>query len=549
MRILVVGGVAGGMSFAARARRLSEEAEIVVFERGPYVSFANCGLPYYLGGDISERDALLLHTPRDLAESLNLDVRVHHEVMSIDPDSRTIVVRSQSGTRTEPYDVLVLSTGSTPVVPPIDGLERSSVARRTVTLRDVPDADRIESLIDEGARTATVLGGGFIGLEVAEALSNRGLRVSLIDLAEQVLTPLDPEMARPVEHELKRAGVATHLGRAAKAIGDHDVVLTDETRLPADLVILAAGVNPDTALARAAGLQLGLRGAVRVDTHGRTSDPHIWAVGDAVEVKNAVTDHIGLVPLAGLANRQGRAVADRLFGRAGDVPAALGTAIVRVFGLTAAMTGASEKVLVAQNRDFRKIYLHPNDHAGYFPGAEQIHLKVLFSPDGQILGAQAVGRAGVDKRIDVLATAIRAGLRVTQLAELELAYSPPYGSAKDAVNMVGFMAQNLLRGDVTFWYPEDFSDLPNDALVLDVRTPNEHEAGALAGSVLIPHTELRQRLGELPRDRAVYAYCASGFRSYLAARVLAQNGYRVFTLAGGMATMEAWLEVPGDAIE
>lgn len=543
MRILVVGGVAGGMSFAARARRLSENADIVVFERGPHVSFANCGLPYYLGGEIVERDALLLHTPQDLAASLRLDVKVNHEVLSIDRDGQTIIVRSEVGTSSEPYDVLVLSTGSAPVVPPIAGLDRPSVARRTMTLRDVPDADRIDGIVRDGARTAVILGGGFIGLEVAEALSERGLQVTVVDVADQVLTPLDAEMAQPVHRELLGAGVKVHLGAAAVAIDDHDVVLTDSTRLPADLVLLSVGVRPETDLARDAGLELGVRGALRVDTHGRTSDPNIWAVGDAVEVKNAVTDQVGLVPLAGLANRQGRAVADRLFGRTSDVPPALGTAIVRVFGLTAAMTGASEKVLVAQNRDFRKIYLHPNDHAGYFPGAESIHLKVLFSPDGQLLGAQAVGRAGVDKRIDVIATALRAGMRVTQLAELELAYSPPYGSAKDAVNMVGFMAQNLLRGDVKFWYAEDLAKLPEPAVLLDVRSRREFTSAALPSSVNIPHTELRDRMSEIPTDRPVFAYCASGFRSYLAARVLSQSGYQVSTLAGGMTTMNAWLNI------
>ena len=550
MRILVVGGVAGGMSFAARARRLDEDAEIVVFERDPYVSFANCGLPYYVGGEIQRRDDLLLHTPESLAAALDLDVRVNHEVTSIDPVAKTVTVATPSGEQaTEPYDTLVLSTGAAPIIPPITGLDRPAVRARTNVLRNVPDVDAISELVDRGASDAVILGAGFIGLEMAEALAHRGLHVTLVDLADQVLAPLDPEMARTVQTELSRAGVDVRLGASATAIDESHVTLSDGSRVPADLVLLAIGVRPESDLARGAGLELGVRDAIRVDSHSLTSDPHIYAVGDSVEVTNAVTDQVGLVPLAGLANRQGRAAADHLFGRQDHRPDALGTAIVRVFDITAATTGASEKVLQAQGVPYRKVYLHPNDHAGYYPGAAAIHLKVLFSPDGRLLGAQAVGREGVDKRIDVIATALRAGMTVDDLAELELAYAPPFGSAKDPVNMAGFMAQNLLRGDVVFWYGEDLPTLPQDAVLLDTRTPREFAREALPGAINIPHTQLRDRLDEIPPGRPVYAYCASGFRSYLAARILMQRGYEAATLAGGMATMKSWLKIEREAAE
>ncbi len=550
MRILVVGGVAGGMSFAARARRLDESAEIVVFERDPYVSFANCGLPYYVAGEIQKRGDLLLHTPETLAASLKLDVRVDHEVVAIDRAAKTIQVRTTDGTTTtEPYDVLVLSTGAAPIVPPISGLDRADVTARAHVLRNVPDVDAISALVDAGARSAVILGAGFIGLEMAEALAHRGLSVTLVDLADQVMAPLDPEMARTVQTALTRAGVDVRLSVSATEITAEDVVLSDGSRIPAELIVLAIGVRPESDLAAAAGLDLGVRGAVHVDDHGLTSDPNIYAVGDSVEVTNAVTDQAGVVPLAGLANRQGRAAADHLFGRRSVRQPALGTAIVRVFDVTAATTGASEKVLTAQGVDFRKIYLHPNDHAGYYPGASSIHLKLLFSPHGQILGAQAVGKSGVDKRIDVIATAIRGRMTVDDLAELELAYAPPFGSAKDPINMAGFMAQNLLRGDVAFWYGEQLPDLPADAVLLDVRTPREFSRSTLDGALNIPHTELRERTDEIPAGRPVFAFCASGFRSYLAARVLTQRGYEAATLAGGMATMKAWLQIERESAE
>ena len=449
MKVVVVGGVAGGMSFAARARRLAEDAEIVVLERDPYVSYANCGLPYHLGGEIGDRDSLLLHTPQSLAESLALDVRTGHEVLAIDPAGQTVLVRERATGRDyrETYDVLVLSTGAAPVIPPIPGAGLAAVR----VLRTVPDADVLRAMVDGGARRAVIVGAGFIGLEVAEALRHRGLAVTLVELADQVMPALDPEMARSVELELLRAGVAVRLGTSVTSLRDAGggtvaASLSDGSQVLADLVLLAAGVRPETSLAADAGLALGNRGALLVDEHLRTSVPSIYGVGDAIQVCDAVTGAPALVPLAGPASRQGRAAADHLFGHGGRRSPVLGTAIVRVFGTVAATTGPGEKALRAARIPHHAVHLHPNNHAGYYPGARPLHLKLLFGPDGRVLGAQATGGDGVDKRLDVIATAIRAGLTVHDLADLDLAYSPPFGSAKDPVNLAGMMASNLLAG-------------------------------------------------------------------------------------------------------
>jgi NADPH-dependent 2,4-dienoyl-CoA reductase/sulfur reductase-like enzyme/rhodanese-related sulfurtransferase len=537
--VVVVGGVAGGMSFAARARRLSEVASIVVLERDEYVSFANCGLPYHLGGEIPDRSSLLLHTPETLAASLALDVRAGHEVLGVDRAARTVRVRRRSdgSEYDEPYDALVLSTGATPIVPPVPGVDLPQVR----VLRTVPDVDALRALVDGGARRAVVAGAGFIGLEVAEALRHRGLDVTVVDLADQVLPPLDPEMARSVEQALVGGGVAvrtstsvTALEPAAQGVTVH---LSDGTALPADLVLLSVGVRPESSLAAAAGLALGERGAVRVDEHLLTSDPHVYAVGDAVEVVDAVTGTPAVVPLAGPANRQGRAAANHLFGRSGGRAPVLGTAIVRVFDTVAASTGRSEKALRAAGIAHHVVHLHPGHHAGYFPGARPLHLKLVFAPDGRVLGAQATGSEGVDKRIDVLATAIRAGMTVEDLADLELAYAPPFGSAKDPVNMAGFEASNVLAGDLAVWRGRDLESLPDGAVLLDARSAAEFEAGHLPGALNIPHTQLRARLAEVPASVPVRVYCASGFRSYLALRVLRQSGWDdVASLSGGLAT-------------
>lgn len=551
MKAVVVGGVAGGMSFAARARRLAEDAEIVVLERDLYVSYANCGLPYHLGDEIPDRDALLLHTPQSLAGSLALDVRTGHEVVAVEPDRQVVRVREQATGRAyeERYDALVLSTGAAAAVPPIPG----AGLPRVRALRTVPDVDALRAMVDEGARNAVVVGAGFVGLEAAEALRRRGLRVTLIELADQVLGPLDPEMARGVQLGLLAAGVDVRLGTSVTMIeeGEGDamsVSLSDGTRVRADLVLLAAGVRPETSLAAAAGLALSSRGSLLVDEHLRTSAPNIYGVGDAIEVVDAVTRTPASVPLAGPASRQGRAVADHLFGRAGRRSMVLGTAIVRVFDTVAATTGSSEKSLRAAGLPFYAVHLHPAHHAGYYPGARNLHFKLIFAPDGRVLGAQATGPEGVDKRIDVIATAIRAGMTVHDLADLELAYAPPFSSVRDPVNHAGFIAANLLAGDFAAWRGTELGHLDPGIVLLDVRTEQEYREGHLPGSLNIPHTQLRDRLNEIPAGQPVLVYCRSGFRSYLALRVLRQNGWEdVRSLSGGMLTLA--LELPGLTLE
>jgi NADPH-dependent 2,4-dienoyl-CoA reductase/sulfur reductase-like enzyme/rhodanese-related sulfurtransferase len=547
MQVVVVGGVAGGMSAAARVRRLDEQAQIVVLEKGPDVSFANCGLPYHVGGDIPDRASLLLHTPETLRASLDLDVRVRHEVLAVDRAARTVSVRDLvSGTTYDlAYDALVLATGAEPIVPPLPGLDRPQVR----TLRNVPDADVLRSMLEAGARKAVVIGAGFIGLETVEAFRHRGLEVTLVELAPQVLPALDADMASLVEDELRAHDVDVRVGIAFTAVeesaSDHpvDVVLADGSRIAADVVLLGVGVRPSTTLARDAGLDLSPQGAVVVTTSQQTSDPHIWAVGDAIQVVDAVTGAPGVVPLAGPANRQGRTAADAILGRAVATKPVLGTAIVKVFDLTAAVTGPTSRRLTAVGVEHRTLHLHPGNHAGYYPGAQAIHLAVTFAPDGRLLGAQAVGRDGVDKRIDVLAVALRAGMDVDDLAELELAYAPPFGSAKDPVNMAGFMAQNILDGTMVSWTASDLdSVLDGSVLLVDVRSATEYAAGTLSGAINVPHTELRDRIDEVVAaavGRPVRVFCASGFRSYLAHRVLVGHGLDSATLDGGLMTLSA----------
>ena len=563
--IVVVGGVAGGMSAAARARRLDEDAEIIVFEQGDYVSFANCGLPYHLSGEIARRESLLLHTPASLGSSLNLDVRTGHRVTGIDRDAQEVTVETEDRTFRQPYDALLLSPGAVAVRPPIAGLDHPAVH----TLRTVPDVDALrDSLdglledrpVDSPAPRAVVIGAGFIGLEAVEALVSRGLQVHVVELADHVLPPIDAELAPLLADELAAHGVDLRLAVSAQTVEPADasaiddtgetgstgavtVSLSDGSRLAADLVIVNVGVRPASALAREAGLDLGPTGAIRVDADQRTSDPHIWAVGDAVEVFHAVTGATGPVPLAGPANRQGRRAADSICGhRTTPQASVLGTAIVRVFDLTAATTGANQATLRRAGIAHEVVHIHPGDHAGYYPGSETMHLVASFSPDGTLLGAQGVGRSGVDKRIDVLATAIRAGMTADDLAELELAYAPPYGSAKDAVNMLGFVAQNVLDGTMPQWQAEDLDKAVATTLVLDVRSRSEFHAGHLDVALNIPHLELRERLDEV-RDaaagRAISVHCASGVRSYLATRVLLSEGFDARNLSGGWITLKA----------
>jgi NADPH-dependent 2,4-dienoyl-CoA reductase/sulfur reductase-like enzyme/rhodanese-related sulfurtransferase len=525
------------MSAATRLRRLQEDAQIVVLERGPHVSYANCGLPYHVGGVIPERSDLLLQTPASLNTRFALDVRTRHEVIGIDRAGRTVRVRdlNENRTYTESYDHLVLSPGAEPIVPPVPGAERG------LTLRDVTDTDRIVEAVRAGARSAVVVGGGFIGVELAENLRHRGLAVTLVELADQILPPLDPEMAHPLEAELARGGVRLRLSaRVIKVLPDA-VELGDGSVEPADLVVFAVGVRPDNRLARAAGLEIGARGGIAVDALQRTSDPYVYAVGDAAEKRDYLTGDSTLVPLANLANRHGRLVADVIAGRPVHSRSAVGTAIVKVFGLTAAATGWSEKRLRAAGRPYSIIHIHPASHAGYYPGAQPLALKLLLDPvDHYILGAQAIGSEGVDKRIDVLATAITAGLTATELADLELAYAPPYGAAKDPVNMLGYVAENQVTGTTaTLQWHELAQAVHDGAVLIDVRTRAEHETGAIPGSLHIPVDELRSRLHEVPAGRPIVVYCQAGLRGHTAARILSQDNRDVRNLDGGWLTWQA----------
>ena len=542
-RVVIVGGVAGGATCAARLRRLDEDAEIVILDRGYYVSFANCGLPYFVGNVIREESKLLLASPDLFRERFNIEVRLRNEAVAIDRQSRHVLVRDIDSQREyrEPYDALVLSPGASPVRPPLPGIDLPGI----FTLRTLPDSEDIREWIESrNPRRAVVVGGGFIGLEMAENLVHRGMDVTIIEMADQLMPPLDPEMA-----EFVRRRVATHTAHVQLSDGvagfeqASDRNLTVRTQagaaFDAGLVVLAIGVRPESNLAREAGLEIGDRGGIRVDSQMRTSDPYIWAVGDAVEVKNRVTGQCELMPLAGPANRQGRIAADVICGRDSRFSNVQATAVCGFFGLTVALTGATEKTLRRVGmEDFKAIYLHPNHHAGYYPGAKPIHLKLLFrASDGLLLGAQAVGEEGVERRIDVIAMAIQMGATVFDLEEAELCYAPQYGSAKDPVNLAGMVASNVMRGDI------DLASWPElettEAFLLDVREVEEFRGGCVEGAVNIPLGKLRTRLNELPRDREIWVYCRAGQRSYYACRFLAQNGFRVRNLSGGYRTYRA----------
>ncbi len=543
MKLLIVGGVAGGASAAARARRLSEDAEIILFERGPDVSFANCGLPYYVGGEIAERKKLLVTTPEMLRTRFKLDVRTNSNVESINRQNKSLRVRDLTTGREydESYDKLILAPGAAPLRPPVPGLELPGI----FTLRNLQDVDRIKACVDKGIKQAVVVGAGFIGLELVENFLRHGVQTTLVELQDQVMPPLDKEMTAPILAALQARGVDVLLGQSAEGFEqqgtDLVVRLKSGERLPAQLVILGIGVRPENKLAVDAGLEVGPRGGIRVSASMLTSDPHIYAVGDAVEIRDFISGDPTQVPLAGPANRQGRIAADNVFGRTSTYRGTQGTAILGFFNLTAGMTGASEKILRRANRPFRKVYIHPAHHAGYYPGAEGMTLKVLFEPEtGKLLGAQAVGGAGVDKRIDVIAVAIQAGMTVYDLEEMELAYAPQFGSAKDPINMAGFVAAGLLRGDHPQFDVEAVFAQPADQqpFLLDVRTAQEHANGSVASAVNIPVDELRSRLHELPKDRPIAAYCQVGMRGYLATRILLQHGYNAANLGGGYKTYQ-----------
>ncbi|MCL2829169.1 MAG: FAD-dependent oxidoreductase [Betaproteobacteria bacterium] len=537
-KLVIVGGVAGGASAAARARRLSETAEIVVLERGPYVSFANCGLPYHVGGEIADRNALLLHTPDSLRAWFNIDTRLQHEVMSINRAAKTVTVRDHCAGReyTESYDNLILAPGATPIRPPLPGIDDP----RVLTLRNIPDMDRMLEALDSRVRRVCVAGAGFIGLEMIEALRHRDLEVVLIERDPQILAPLDAEMTAPLLETLQRHQVKLHIGDGLAAIEPGpqlQLLLSSGARIETDVLVLSIGVRPENRLAQDAGLTLGVGGSIAVNEQQQTSDPAIYAVGDAVQVKHVVSGNPAILPLAGPANRQGRIAADAIFGRPSAYRGSQGTAICKLFGMTAGATGLNEKALKASNTPYRKIYIHPNHHAGYYPGAKQLHIKLLFSEEsGRVLGAQVVGEKGVDKRLDVLATAIQAQMSVDDLAEMELAYAPPYGSAKDPVNLAGMVAQNLLAGLSSLIDPEELdAALSAGASLVDLRQPEELRQGHIPGAKNLPMQQLREQ-ASFPKDVPLIVYCQIGLRGYVGQRLLQQRGWSVRNLNGGFRT-------------
>ena len=534
MKIIIVGGVAGGMSAATRLRRLMEDAEITIFEKGPFVSFANCGLPYYVSGEIANRDSLLVQTPESLKARFNLDVRPFHKVISISPAEHTVTVRHNGQEFTESYDKLILSPGAKPFVPTIEGLAE---AKNAYTLRNVPDLDEIMAALDNYPKEAVVIGAGFIGLEMAENLAKRGLQVTIVEKAPHVLPPLDQEMAAFVQAELVKNGVRVITSQSAIRFEDQGkiIVLENGQKITSDLTILSVGVEPENGLAKAAGIELGLRGGILVDEHYETSQKDIYAVGDAIIVKQEITGQDALISLASPANRQGRQVADVIAGLERTNKGSIGTAIVRAFDMTAASTGLSERILSMNQLPYKPLHVSGKDHAGYYPGATDMTLKLLFNPNtGKIYGAQGVGKKGVDKRIDILATAIKGNLTVFDLPELEFTYAPPFGSAKDPVNMLGYAALNLVEGlsDNVQWYQLE-DELAKGKKFLDVRTSSELQSGRLkVDTIHIPLNELRNRLDELDKNQAYIVSCHSGLRSYIAERILKQAGFTVQNLDG-----------------
>lgn len=538
-KIVIIGGVAGGAGAAARLRRLDEDAEIVMFEKGDYISFANCGLPYYIGGVISDRDKLLVQTEEKMEERFNIDIRVKSEVTGIFRDTKEVEVVSDGKSYRESYDYLILSPGAEPILLPVPGNDKKGI----FTLRNMADVDRIKSfMVDEKPASAVVIGGGYVGVEMAENLKHTGIDVLLVEAADQVVGPLDPEMARIVEKRLMENGIKLALNDGVVEFSGEDkieVVLKNGRKFSTDMVIMSVGVRPETKLAQEAGLELGELGGIKVDEYLRTSDPFIYAAGDAIEVKNFVSGHQSLIPLAGPANKQARIVADNICGRKTKFRGSQGTSIIKVFNLIAAATGNNEKMLKKSGTAYLKSYTHSGSHAGYYPGALTMIVKLLFMPNtGQILGAQIVGSQGVDKRIDVLAAAIRNKLTVYDLEELELAYAPPYSSAKDPVNMAGFVAANILKGDVKVTYWDQLDAFPNGAII-DVRTKKEYENGHYSEAMNLPLDSLRRNLDRIPKDKKLLVYCKIGLRGYLACRILMQKGFDVYNISGGYDLLQA----------
>ena len=540
MKTIIIGGVAGGATAAARLRRLDEKAEIFILERGEYVSFANCGLPYYIGGVITDREDLTLQTPQSFKARFNIDVRVFNEAVKVSPDTKTVTVKDlRTGEiYEETYDNLILSMGAEPIRPNIEGADGSNV----FTLRNIPDTLKIKNYIDTAKpRSAVVIGGGYIGVEMAENLVEAGLKVAIVELADHLIAPLDFDMAADVHRYIKSKGVYLHLNNGVKAISGNTVVLQNG-EITADMIIMSVGVRPETAIAKDCGIELNPRGSIVVNNKMQTNIPDIYAVGDAVEVEDFITKKPAFIPLAGPANKQGRIAADNIAGYESVYTGTQGSAVLKLFDMTVATTGLNEKSARLAGIDYDKTYTYSASHATYYPGAAQMSIKALWDKKTlKIIGAQIVGFDGVDKRMDVLATAIRFGAKITDLTTLELCYAPPFGSAKDPVNMLGFVAENIISGKLKQFFWHDVENLSRDGSVflLDTRTPFEVMRGKIDGFVNIPLDELRERLDEIPKDRPIYVHCHSGLRSYLACRILTGNGYDCYNLAGGWRLYES----------
>lgn len=540
MKTIIIGGVAGGASAAARLRRLDELAEIIVLERGEYVSFANCGLPYYIGGVITNRNNLTLQTPESFRARFNIDVRVNSEALKINPETKTVIVKNLKLGKiyTESYDNLILSPGAEPIKPNIEGIDSDIV----FTLRNIPDTLKIKKRIESAkSKSAVIIGGGYIGVEMAENLNEAGLDVSIVELSDHLIAPLDFDMATDVHRYIKSKGIKLYLNNGVKAIDGHMVILQNG-EINTDIVILSVGVRPETTLAKECGIKTNRLGSIMVDRNMKTSLPHIYAVGDAVEVEDFVTKSPAFIPLAGPANKQGRIAADKIVGLSSEYNGTQGSSVLKLFDMTIATTGINEKNAQTTGIDYDKTYIYSGSHASYYPGANNMSIKALWDKKTfKIIGTQIVGFDGVDKRIDVIATAIRFGAKITDLTELELCYAPPFGSAKDPINMLGFVAENIITGKVKQFFWHDIKNLPRDGSVtlLDVRTATEVQYGKIENFINIPLDSLREHISEIPKDKPVYVHCHSGLRSYIACCILAGNGYECFNLAGGWRLYES----------
>ena len=540
MKTIIIGGVAGGASAAARLRRLDEACEIVILERGDFISFANCGLPYYIGGAITDKNNLTLQTPESFRKRFNIDVRIKNEAVKISPEEKTVTVKNlKSGEiYKESYDNLILSPGAEPIKPNIDGIDSDIV----FTLRNIPDTLKIKEYIEKSnPKSAVVIGGGYIGVEMAENLKEAGLDVSVVELADHLIAPLDFDMAADVHRYIKSKGIKLYLNNGVKAIDDNTVILQNGT-IDAEMIIMSVGVRPETSLAKDCGIEVNRRGSIVVDRHMKTNIQNIYAVGDAVEAEDFITKSPAFIPLAGPANKQGRIAADNICGINSEYTGTQGSAVLKLFDMTVATTGINEKSASSTGIDYDKTYIYSGSHASYYPGASNMSIKALWDKKTlKIIGAQIVGFDGVDKRMDVLASSIRFGAKITDLANLELCYAPPFGSAKDPVNMLGFVAENIITGKMKQFFWNDVEKLPRDGSVtlLDVRTATEVSRGRIDGFINIPLDSLRERINEIPKDKPVYLHCHSGLRSYIALRILKGNGYDCFNLAGGWRLYES----------